>query len=82
MKNKAIGVPISDQDLKNILGGYADPEFCSVECNFLESYACCNKGRCRCVDSSVEASCQTGGQGSSTCFWHWAMPPSSTFEQP
>jgi hypothetical protein len=67
MKNANIGAPISDQDMKGIIGGYEAPTFCWVDCDPLEAYACCNSGRCKCVANLEQAYCQSGGSNASFC---------------
>jgi hypothetical protein len=74
MKNKNLGVPLSDQDMKSVLGGYANESGgngCAVTCG--EGYfACCRRNimvaYCTCkTNGSSSNSCDSGGAGASQC---------------
>jgi hypothetical protein len=70
MKNKNLGVPLSDQDMKGLVGGYeSSSTWCIVYCDS-SYYACCNSTNCKCVPMGESAGCQSGGSGQTSCVYH------------
>jgi len=61
-----LGLPLTRQELKNVVGG-DDFSGCSVSCNS-GYFACCNVGpSCHCLKNGSTDTCQDGGPGSNSC---------------
>jgi len=63
-----LGLPLTKQELKTIVGGDDDFAGCYVNCN-PGYYSCCNNNgpTCKCETNGTTHSCDSGGPGSVSC---------------
>ena len=60
-----LGLPLTRQELKTIVGGDDDFSGCSINCSS-GYYACCSS-TCRCIKNGDTAICFAGGPGAISC---------------